>query len=206
MRKILAVALAALQIAFLAGMIGYHQAVDRHMATDAVEYEFAADGRFWYWSGTRELHLSIRQKGTVNNVDRYWAIETGPDGVSTVRRTDMKPVNGAYIDAAGHKDSYFYQTLSKTLYVSNAFEQAFFPGVKERYAELYIEEYGEVPDDMAQWYGTDDINEPAFGHTFTVKAKVWKGSLMITDYLIDGQSIKAYIQFSAQETSDAESG
>ena len=75
-----------------------------------------------------------------------------------------------------------------------------------RFIVQLIRDYGEEPDDADQWYGTDDINEPAFGHTFTVEAKVWKGSVMITDYLIDGESIKAYIQFGAQETSDAESG
>ncbi len=193
MRKVLAVVLTVLQLGFLGGMIGYRKAAERHMADDAAEYEFVADGSLWVWGGDRSLTLSIRQKGTVSFADRYWAIETGRDGLSAVRRTDAKPLNGAYIDAYGHEDAYLYDTLSVTLSVSRAFEADFFPDLQKRYVEKYAADYGEEPDDADRWYGTDDINSPAFGHTFTVRAKVWKGSVAFTDYLLDGESIRAYI-------------
>ena len=198
MRKILAIVLTVLQLGFLGGMIGYQKTAERHMATDAVEYEFAADGTFWVWGGTRELRLSIRQKGSVTFTDRYWEIITGKDGLSTVRRTDAKPLSGEYIDASGHEDSYFYDTLSKTICVRSAFEETYFPDLQKQYIVQLIRDYGEEPDDADMWYGTDDINDPAFGHTFTIKAKVWKGSVEITDYLIDGESIKEYIVFSGE--------
>ena len=193
MRKILAIMLTVLQLVFLGGMIGYQKTAERRMATDAEEYEFAADGSFWVWGGSRELRLSIRQKGSVTFTDRYWEIVTGKDGLSTVRRTDAKPLSGEYIDATGHEDSYFYEMLSKTVFVSSAFEETFFPDLRNKYMEQFVEDYGEEPDDADMWYGTDDINDPAFGHTFTVKAKVWKGSVEITDYLIDGESLRAYL-------------
>ena len=205
MRKILAVVLTVLQLGFLGGMIGYQAAAERHMATDAVEYEFAADGSYWVYGNDRFLRLEIRKKGTVTFADRYWAIETGRDGLSAVRRTDTKPLSGAYIDATGHGDAALYSDLEKNLQVSRAFEERFFPGLKERYARQYAEEWGGAPDDADEWYGTDDINDPFFGHTFTVRAKVWKGSVAFTDYLIDGQSMKAYTQ-SAKETADTAAG
>lgn len=206
MRKILAIVLTVLQLGFLGGMIGYQKTAERHMATDAVEYEFAADGSYWVWGNERSLRLEIRKKGTVSFSDRYWAIETDKDGLSTVRRTDIRPLDGAYIDADGHGDTYLYGNLEKNLHVSQSFEETYFPDLQKQYIVQLIRDYGEEPDDADMWYGTDNINDPAFGHTFTVKAKVWKGSVIITDYLIDGESIKAYIQFDAQETSDAESG
>ena len=193
MRKILAVVLTVLQLGFLGGMIGYQKTTERHMATDAVEYEFAADGSYWVYGNTRFLRLAIRQKGTVSFADRYWEIVAGKDGLSTVRRTDIKPVSGAYIDATGHEDTVLYNCLEKNLQVSRAFEENFFPNLREQYIEQIVKEYGEEPDDADQWYGTDYINDPAFGHTFTIKAKVWKGSVEITDYLIDGESLTAYI-------------
>ena len=193
MRKILAIVLTVLQLGFLGGMIGYRKTAERHMANDAVEYEFAADGSFWVWGGTRELRLEIRKKGTVSFADRYWAIETGRDGLSTVRRTDAKPLSGEYIDAAGHGNAYFYDTLSRGFQVRKAFEETCFPDLQTQYMEQIVRDYGEEPDDADQWYGTDNINDPAFGHTFTVRAKVWKGSVEITDYLIDGESIREYL-------------
>ena len=193
MRKMLTIALAVLQLGFLACMIGYHQAAERHMATDAVEYEFAADGVYWVYGNTRSLRIGIRQKGTVSFADRYWEIVTGKDGLSTVRRTDAKPLSGAYIDATGHGDAALYSDLEKNLQVSRAFEERFFPGLKERYVRQYAEEWGGAPDDADEWYGTDDINDPAFGCTFTIRAKVWNGTVMFTDYLINGESITAYI-------------
>ena len=203
MRKILAVALAVLQLGFFAGMIGYEKTLERHLTTDAVEYEFAADGSFWAWGNERSLRLTIRQKGSVTRTDRYWEIVTGADGVSTVRRTDVKPLSGAYIDASGHSDAAFYAWLEKSVYVDRSFEETYFPGLKEKYCEECVKEYGGVPDDADDWYGTDDINDPAFGNTFTVKARVWKGSVTITDYLVNGESIKAYIRF-VQETDDVD--
>ena len=199
MRKILAIVLTVLQLGFLGGMIGYQKAAERHMATDAVEYEFAADGSYWVWGNERSLRLEIRKKGTVSFSDRYWAIETDKDGISTVRRTDIRPLDGAYIDADAHEDTYLYGSLEKNLHVRRSFEETFFPGLQNQYIEQFVEDYGEEPDDADQWYGTDDINDPAFGHTFTIKAKVWKGSVEITDYLIDGESIKEYIVFSGEE-------
>ena len=198
MRKILAIVLTVLQLGFLGGMIGYQKTAERHMATDAVEYEFAADGRYWVWGNDRSLSLEIRKKGTVSFVDRYWEIVTEKDGLSAVRRTDAKPLSGAYIDAAGHEDSYFYDTLEKTLHVSRAFETTCFPDLQKQYVEQFAEDYGEEPDDADMWYGTDDINDPAFGHTFTIKAKVWRGSVEITDYLMDGESIKEYIVYAGE--------
>ena len=193
MRKILAVVLTVLQLGFLGGMIGYQKTAERHMTTDAVEYEFAADGSYWVWGNDRSLRLGIRQKGTVSFSDRYWEIVTGKDGLSTVRRTDAKPLSGAYIDADGHEDEYLYGSLEKNLHVRRSFEETFFPDLKERYAEEYFKEWGEEPDDLTDWYGTDYINDPVYNHTFTIKAKVWKGSVEFTDYLIDGESIKEYI-------------
>ena len=193
MRKILAVVLTALQLGFLGGMIGYQKRTERHMATDAVEYEFAADGSYWVWGNDRFLTLSIRRKGTVSFADRYWEIVTGKDGLSTVRRTDAKPLSGAYIDAYGHEDAYLYDTLSRGFQVRKAFEETYFPDLQTQYIKQIVRDYGEEPDDADQWYGTDNINDPAFGHTFTIKAKVWKGSVEITDYLIDGESIREYL-------------
>ena len=193
MRKILAIALTVLQLGFLGGMIGYRKTAERHMATDAVEYEFAADGSYWVWGNDRSLRLEIRKKGTVSFADRYWEIVTGKDGLSTVRRTDVKPLSGAYIDADGHEDTYLYGSLEKNLHVRRSFEETFFPGLKERYAEEAVREYGEAPDDADMWYGTDNINDPAFGHTFTIRAKVWKGTVEFTDFLIDGESMREYI-------------
>ncbi len=195
MRKILAIVLTVLQLGFLGGMIGYQKTAERHMATDAVEYEFAADGSYWVWGNERSLSLEIRKKGTVSFADRYWEIVTGKDGLSTVRRTDAKPLSGAYIDATGHEDSYLYSTLGKTVHVSRAFEETYFPDLRNKYIEQFAEDYGEEPDDADMWYGTDDINDPAFSHTFTIKAKVWKGAVEITDYLMDGRSIKEYIVY-----------
>jgi hypothetical protein len=195
MRKILAVVLTVLQLGFLGGMIGYQKTAERHMATDAVEYEFAADGSFWIWGNERSLRLEIRKKGTVSFSDRYWAIETDSDGLSYVRRTDIRPLDGAYIDADGHEDTYLYGSLEKNLHVRRSFEETFFPGLQNQYIEQFIEDYGEEPDDADMWYGTDDINDPAFSHTFTIKAKVWKGAVEITDYLMDGRSIKEYIVY-----------
>ena len=199
MRKILAIVLTVLQLGFLGGMIGYQAAAERHMATDAVEYEFAADGRYWVWGSDRSLALEIRKKGTVSFADRYWEIVTDKDGLSAVRRTDAKPLSGAYIDASGHEDSYFYDSLEKTVFVNQAFEETCFPDLQKKYVEQYVEDWGEEPDDANMWYGTDYINDPAFGHTFTLKAKVWKGSVEITDYLMDGKSIKEYIDYSGEE-------
>lgn len=199
MRKILAIVLTVLQLGFLGGMIGYQKAAERHMATDAVEYEFAADGSYWVWGNERSLRLEIRKKGTVSFSDRYWVIETGKDGLSTVRRTDIRPLDGAYIDADGHEDTYLYGSLEENLHVRRSFEETFFPGLQNQYIEQFIEDYDEEPDDADMWYGTDDINDPAFGHTFTIKAKVWKGTVEITDYLMDGRSIKEYITYSGEE-------
>ena len=193
MRKILAIVLTVMQLGFLGGMIGYQKTAERHMATDAVAYEFAADGSYWVLGNDRFLRLEIRKKGTVIYADRYWEIVTDKDGLSTVRRTDAKPLSGAYIDATGHEDSYFYNTLSRGVQVKQSFEETFFPNLRGQYIEQIVKEYGEAPDDADQWYGTDDINDPAFGHTFTIKAKVWKGIGEITDYLIDGVSIMEYI-------------
>ena len=193
MRKILAIVLTVLQLGFLFGMIGYRVTAERHMATDAVEYEFAADGSYWVWGNDRSLRLEIRKKGTVFLADRYWEIVTGKDGLSTVRRADAKPLSGAYIDATGHEDAYLYGSLEKNLRVRRSFEDTFFPDLQNKYIEQYTEDYGEAPDDADMWYGTDYINDPAFGHTFTIKAKVWKGSVEITDCLIDGESMMEYI-------------
>ncbi len=193
MRKILAVVLTVLQLGFLGGMIGYQKTAERHMATDAVEYEFAADGSFWIWGNERSLRLEIRKKGTVSFSDRYWAIETDSDGLSYVRRTDIRPLDGAYIDADGHEDTYLYGSLEKNLHVRRSFEETFFPGLQNQYIKQFVRDYGEEPDDADMWYGTDHINDPNFGHTFTVKAKVWKGSVEITDVLIDGESVRAYL-------------
>ena len=193
MRKLLTLALAVLQLGFLAGLIGYQKTTERHMAADAVEYEFIADGTLWVWDGDRSLRLELRQQGSVTFTDRYWEIVPGDDGLSTVRRCKVKPQNGAYIDARGHEDGYFYEALSQTLSVNRAFEETFFPDLKERYIEQFLEDYGETPDDGDLWYGTDSFDDLSFGNVFTVKAKVWKGSVEITDYLVDGKSIKAYI-------------
>lgn len=199
MRKILAIVLTVLQLGFLGGMIGYQKAAERHMATDAVEYEFAADGSYWVWGNERSLRLEIRKKGTVSFSDRYWAIETDKDGLSTVRRTDAKPLSGAYIDATGHEDTYLYNDLETVIHVSRTFEETYFPDLRNIYIEQFTEDYGEEPDDADMWYGTDDINDPVFGHTFTIKAKVWKGAVEITDYLMDGRSIREYITYSGEE-------
>lgn len=199
MRKILAVVLTVLQLGFLGGMIGYQKTAERHMATDAAEYEFAADGRYWVWGNDRSLSLEIRKKGTVSFADRYWEIVTEKDGLSTVRRTDAKPLSGMYIDASGHEDSYFYDSLEKTVHVNRAFEETCFPDLQKKYVEQCVEDWGYEPDDADMWYGTDYINDPAFGHTFTLRAKVWRGTVEITDYLIDGKSIKEYIVFSGEE-------
>ena len=193
MRKLLTLALAVLQLGFLAGLIGWQKTTERHMAADAVEYEFAADGTLWVWGADRSLQLEIRQKGTVNFTDRYWEIVTGNDGLSAVRRCKGKPQNGAYIDARGHEDEYFYTTLSRTLPVSRAFEETFFPDLKDRYIEQCIKDYGEEPFDGEDCYGTDCISDPVFGNVFTVKAKVWKGRVEITDYLVNGKSIQPFI-------------
>ena len=198
MRKILAIVLTVLQLGFLGGMIGYQKTAERHMATDAAEYEFAADGSFWVWGNERSLRLGIRQKGTVSFADRYWEIVTDKDGLSAVRRTDAKPLSGAYIDASGHEDSYYYESLEKMLIVNRAFEETCFPDIQKQYIEQIVEDYGEEPDDADMWYGTDDINDPAFGHTFTIKAKVWRGTVEITDYLMDGESIKEYIVYAGE--------
>ena len=198
MRKILAIALTVLQLGFLGGMIGYQKTAERHMATDAAEYEFAADGSYWVWGNERSLSREIRKKGTVSFADRYWEIVTDKDGLSAARRTDVKPLSGAYIDATGHEDSYLYNTLGRTVRVSRAFEETYFPDLRDKYIEQFTEDYGEEPDDADMWYGTDDINDPAFGHTFTIKAKVWRGTVEITDYLMDGRSIKEYITYSGE--------
>ena len=199
MRKILAIVLTVLQLGFLGGMIGYRKTAERHMAADAVEYEFAADGSYWVWGNERSLRLEIRKKGTVSFSDRYWEIETDSDGLSYVRRTDIRPLDGAYIDADGHEDTYLYGSLEKHLHARRSFEETFFPGLKNQYIKQFVRDYGEEPDDADMWYGTDHINDPNFGHTFTIKAKVWKGSVEITDYLIDGESIKEYIVSSGEE-------
>ena len=202
MRKVLAAALAVMQMLFAGGMVAYQKTVDRNLAANGTEFTFAADGSFWVWGNTPMLALRLRmENGEVKHNDRYWEILTGADGLSTVRRRDVKPLSGAYINATGHADSHFYGWLEKEVYVTKAFERTFFPGLPERYCEQ-----NEIPPEEAEeYYGTEDINDPFYGHTFAVKAKVWKGNVTITDYLVDGQSLKEYIRF-AQETADADPG
>ena len=189
MRKILAVALAALQLLFIVGLIAYQGVIERNLSEKGTEYEFAAEGSYWVIGDARSLRLEIRKaSGEIRRADRYWEIVSMANGRAYVRRTARKPENGAYIKITD-SDNWGKANLEITRGVSEAFEQRYFPGLRED----YYRRNGLEPGVDVGGYGTDNINEKAYGNTFTIKATVWNGHIRFDDFRIDGESIAGYL-------------
>lgn len=186
MRKVLAVALAALQLLFIVGLIAYQGVINKNLSEHGTEYEFAAEGNYWVIGDDRRLTLEIRKSaGYVyyTGDERYWEIHPLTDGRRYVRGVKSKPQDDPYI-AIPDRDDWDKVNLSVSLPVSEAFERQYFPALKGD----YFRENG-LEDDGAFAYGTDDITDK----TFSIKATVWNGHIRFDDYRIDGESIAGYL-------------
>ncbi|MBQ6065738.1 MAG: hypothetical protein IJK89_02865 [Clostridia bacterium] len=191
MRKILTVVLILLQLGFVGGMIGYQKTAERRQQKAEngpqpaeTEYTFAVDGSFVVYYNDRDLRLTLRQKGGGGRSDRYWQIVTGKDGVSCVKKRDARPISGAYITAAV-EDGYpvFDNPIRVHVLVKRSFEERYFPTLQRDYAAADPD-----ADDADTFYKTEDVNDPAYGNTFTVRATVKDGEIAYTDFLVNGES------------------
>ena len=190
MRKILAAALAALQLLFIGGLIAYQGIVEKNLSEKGTQYEFAAVGNYWVIGDDRRLSLQIRKSAgyvyyTEN--DRYWELRPLTDGRWCVRGTKTKPQDAPYI-AIPDRDDWDKVNLSVSLSVTEEFEQRYFPEMKQR----YYRENGMEPD-SAYAYGIEDVNDGAYGNTFSIVATVWKGHVRFDGCLVNGESLKNLI-------------
>ena len=188
MRKVFAVALAALQLCFLAGLIVRQDVVEKNLSEKGTEYEFAADGNFWVYGDERLLRLEIRKEpGEIRYRDRYWEI-VGTDGDRhIVRKMGRKP-DGAYITVFDNSD-WEQARLETSLLMTEAFEQRYFPDLKKEYFRAFGEDVCCSEDS----YGSDGLNGRIYRNAFTIKAAVWRGHIRFTDFLVNGESLAEYI-------------
>ena len=171
MRKRLTAALIALQLAFAAGLVAYSGAREDAVLTKGTEYVFLTqDARLTPRDGGAAL--TVFPKGAVyHNHDetplrdnQYFPILTlANDSALFDRLTDKKP-EGDYVRGT--------QRIGKEVMLPATFLDQNFPGWRNTPAE-----------------GVIDLTRNDSGHTFLLKARVWRGQIRFTDLLMDGESV-----------------